>query len=149
MTKRAASGEPRFHPGCVMALQQGSTLEVGEKRCQRKKIKKIKIRNTAGVFRAADFTWCTQWIIRPLLKSNVVRNTQRGPSALTEPTGVRSMFADIKDSTKDVSDMHSVFVSCRVSNKHVSSSNLLSNCGSRNGISQFFSLNVLHFWDYK
>lgn len=91
---------PHFQPTCVTAPPRGSTLEMGERERGRtvKEKKKKNTRNTAGMLEL----WTSPAVLKTMnssspLRAYVVRNSQRGPSAPTETTGVTSMLADIQE----------------------------------------------------
>ena len=90
--------------------------------------------------RGADVTCCEQ--NNEFFVPSEVRNSQRGPSAVTGLKDIRSMFADIKDTQpKHFSNVHGL-VSRQVSNKPLFLLPSPLNDGSRNNSSQFVSLHL-------
>lgn len=146
MTKPAASTEPHFRPG-VWQLCHKARLWRMERRDDKDTEKRNAKTETLQACSSFLCTCCAQNndLVVPL-RSYVVRNSQRGPSALTELTGIRSMITDFKDTQPKRSPTYiPLFVSCQVSNKPLFLLLYLSNGGSRNETSQFFSLKCVNF----
>lgn len=130
---------PHFQPTCVTAPPRGSTLEMGEREREDSKRKKKKnTRNTAGMLEL----WTSPAVLKTMnssspLRAYVVRNSQRGPSAPTETTGVTSMLADIQETRPTY---NSLFASWQVIDKHPFFSSSLFKWWLKKYNSQFFPL---------
>lgn len=148
MTRPAAGGR---HTSQVWGLHYKARLWRWERIDEEEERERRKEAKHGRYARTVDFTCCARnnEFFAPLWELMWWRNSQRGPVALRETSGIRSMLAGGKTSYSPTFQWHSPFAHWQVSDKPLFEILLISNGDSRNkhSLVHFSSLKCVHnFW---